>query len=416
MRKIYISILSLTISIGAFAQQQPNNGTFENWDGNGDPAGWNDMRTGDLCGLCGLGSSQRIFQDNSVVRTGSASVRIESADAFGNIVNGTMTTGKVHAPSTTPSQGFAQTHTTEAGFNHPITDMPDSLVFYAQYNQTGTTDSAAVSVILHDNSNYQDPNGNNSQVIAEARKRFQTGGAGSWMKITVPFDYSGSSANPIAYALMTFTSSYQPGQGSNASKLWVDDYKFIYNITPVLATSTVDVSIFTSAPLSVDFSTGGTPLAATDFVVELSDENGSFASPVVIGTEAGTTQNSGTVACTVPAGTVASTGYFVRVTNVSEHYASIAVPLTVTNLTVGIAGVANDNIRVFGINGNVTIDLTGSNVANAAYELISLNGQRVAIGSLVSGSINTFPNMNSGIYAVRVIHAEGMFTSKVLVN
>jgi hypothetical protein len=416
MKKIYISILSLTISMGAFAQQQPNNSDFENWDGNEDPTGWNDMRTGDLCGLCEFGSSQRIFEDNSVVYSGNASVRIESTDAFGNVVNGTMTTGKVHAPSTTPSEGFAQTHTAEADFNRPMTDMPDTLVFYAQYNQTGTTDSAAVSVILHDNNNYRDPNGDNNQVIGEARKRFQTGGIGSWMKISVPFEYSGGSTNSIAYALMTFTSSYQPGQGSASSKLWVDNFNFIYNITPVLSSSTVDVSTFTAGSLNVDYSTGGTPLADTDFVVELSDENGSFVPPVEIGTEYNTSLTSGTITCTVPEGTIAGAGYKVRVTNVSEYYASIEVPLTITNLTVGIAGISNDNIRVYGTNGNVNIDLTNSGLAQASYELISLNGQRVATGSLVSGSINTLSNLNTGIYAVRVIHTEGMFTSKVLVN
>ena len=96
--------------------------------------------------------------------------------------------------------------------------------------------------------------------------------------------------------------------------------------------------------------------------------------------------------------------------------ASVEVPLTVTNLTVGITAVANDNIRVFGLNGNVTIDLTNSIAENASYELISLNGQRVATGALVAGNINTLPNVNTGIYAVRIIHAEGIFTSKVLVN
>lgn len=403
-------------STGAFAQQQPTNGGFENWEGNLDPTGWNDMTTGDLCGLCGLGSSRRIFQDNSIVYSGSASVRVESTSAFGNIVNGTMTTGKVHAPSTTPSQGFAQTDITDSEFNHPIVDMPDSLVFYAQYNQTGTTDSAAVSVILHDNNNYRDPNGDNNQVIAEARKRFQTGGTGNWVKISVPFSYTGGSTNAIAYALMTFTSSYQPGQGSGSAQLWVDDYKFIYNVTPVLASSTVDVSLTMGAPLDVDFSTGGTPLAATDFVAELSDENGSFASPVVIGTDASTNLASGTISCIVPAGTVAGTGYKVRVTNVSEYYAPIEVPLTVTNTTVGIADASIENIHIFDAYGSLVIDMSASTAEYAFFELVSLNGQRVASGALVAGSVNTIPSVNAGVYAIRIVHTEGIYTSKIFVK
>jgi hypothetical protein len=234
MKKIYSTLLAV-LAIGAVtsisAQQQPNNGGFESWDGNGDPTNWNDMRTGDFtgCGLCSLGSSQRIFQDNSVVHGGSASVRIESTSALGNVINGTMTTGRVVAPSTTPSQGYAQTRRNETGFNHPFTDMPDSLVFYAQYNVTGTSDSASVAVILHDDNDYRTPGGDNNQVIAVAEKKFQTDGTGTWKRISVPFSYTGGSSNGVAYALMTFTSSYTPGQGSSTAKLWVDDYEFIYN-------------------------------------------------------------------------------------------------------------------------------------------------------------------------------------------
>lgn len=509
MKKIYTAITTFLVAgavLTTSAQQQPNNGNFENWDGNGDPAGWNDMRTGELCGFCGVGSSQRIFEDNSIVRSGNASVRVESADAFGNIVNGTMTTGKIHAPSTTPSQGFAQTHTAETGFNHPMTDMPDSLVFYAQYNQTGTTDSAAVSVILHDNSNYRDPNGDNNQVISEARKRFQTGGAGSWVKITVPFDYSGGSTNPIAYALMTFTSSYQPGEGSNSSKLWVDDYKFIYNITPTLSENAAYVTATAGYSLSVDYSTGGTPTAATDFTVELSDATGDFTNATIIGS-LNTSATSGTIACTVPAGTTDGTGYRIRVVGASEFYASVEAAFTVYNLfanavpgtpqdiivneasstnidvdahseaiafdwqfatvsggpyssfvpaenglsytpfftatgtyyvvcevdfgamelltneveinvdvATGIDELGETSIPVYNVNGQLMVDLRNTELNVPTYELYNMNGQRVATGSLASRSINKLPSMNTGIYVIRVIHADGMFTSKVFVN
>ena len=234
MKKIYSTILSI-LAVGAIlsvsAQQQPNNGGFENWDGNGEPTNWNNMTTGNLCFLCGFGASQRVFEDNTEFRTGSASARIESTEAAGTLVNGTMTTGQINAPSTTPSEGYSETVRTDASFNHPFTDMPDSLVFYAKYNVTDASDSASIAVILHDDNNHRDPGGNASQVIATAKHRFQTAGTAAWVRISVPFDYSGTSANGIAYALMTFTSSYQPGAGNSAAKLWVDDFEFIYNPT-----------------------------------------------------------------------------------------------------------------------------------------------------------------------------------------
>ncbi len=233
MKKIYSTVLAVFV-FGAIstatAQQQPNNGDFETWSG-GYPTGWNDMNTGDFsgCGLCPLGASQRIFQETGTVHSGSSSVRIESTSAFGSLVNGTMTTGRVVAPSTTPSQGYAQTRRSESGYNHPFTDMPDSLVFYAQYDVTNSDDSAAISVFLHDDNDYREPGGINSQLIARAQRVFQTGGTGTWARISVPFIYDGGSSNGTAYALITFTSSYAPGQGSSSAKLWVDDFEFIYN-------------------------------------------------------------------------------------------------------------------------------------------------------------------------------------------
>lgn len=234
MKKIYTTILTVLAAgtmLSASAQQQPNNGGFENWDSNGEPTNWNNMTTGNLCFLCGFGSSQRVFEDNVEVRTGSASARIESTNAAGTLVNGTMTTGQINAPSTTPSEGYSLTKRNDANFNHPFTEMPDSMVFYAKYNVTDATDSASVAVILHDDNDHRDPGGNAAQVIATAKKRFQTGGTAEWVRISVPFDYSGLSQNGIAYALMTFTSSYQPGAGNTTAKLWVDDFEFIYNPT-----------------------------------------------------------------------------------------------------------------------------------------------------------------------------------------
>jgi hypothetical protein len=242
MKKIYLTFLSILTAgalLNATAQQQPNNSGFENWESIGnnnfEPTNWSGMMTGSLCGLCGFGSSQRIFQDNTIYRSGSASARIESTSAIGGVtVNGAMTTGEVNAPSTTPSQGYNETLTGNANFNHPFTEMPDSVVFYAQYNVTTSADSARISFVLHDNYNgFRDPADANSasHVVGTARKNFQTGGTGTWKRISIPFDYSGPSTSGIAYLLATFTSSYIPGSGSTSAKLWIDDLEFIYNQT-----------------------------------------------------------------------------------------------------------------------------------------------------------------------------------------
>lgn len=435
MKKFYSVILLMTLSFASFAQMQPENSGFETWDNvtanDREPMQWNSIRTG------GGNASQPagfVIDRSTDTRPGSlgtysvvAETKTLTVFGFINVdVNGILTNGKVEAPTTEPTDGYNRTVPGEEAFKTSFTDYPDTLIAWVNYQPSGT-DNGRVQCIVHningagtasgdmgalpENGNSQ---GNNvPQTIAKAEMDLTASTAG-WSRLAIPFTYY--NGNVPQYILLTATSSVAPGAGEPGSKLYIDDLGLIYNITPVLSSSTVDVSTFTAGMLDVDYSTGGTPLSATDFVVELSDENGSFASPVVIGTESATVQPSGTIACTVPAGTVAGTGYKVRVTNVSEYYASVEVPLTITNLTVGIAGVANESIRVYGAYENVTIDLTGSNVENAVYELISLNGQRVASGSLNAASVNTLSNINTGIYAVRIIHAEGMFTSKVFVN
>lgn len=218
----------------ASAQTQPNNAGFENWDSNGEPTNWNNMTTGNLCTLCGLGSTIRVFQDNADYHGGAASARVESTTYNPPLgaavhINGAITTGKLNAPSTTPSDGYNATVTGDADFSHAFTDMPDSVVVWVKYNVTDASDSARMTFVLHDDYDVRDPQDANSvpHVVATARTNFQTGGA--WVRMSLPFDYSGASTNGVSYFLATFTSSYTPGAGNGSAKLWVDDLEFIYN-------------------------------------------------------------------------------------------------------------------------------------------------------------------------------------------
>ena len=422
-------------STGAFAQMQLENPGFEDWDNvssnTREPQQWSSIKTG---GGNATQPNGYVVDRSTDIRpnsTGSYSAVVETKTltVFGFInvdVNGILTNGRVEAPTATPSDGYNRTKPDDAEFYTIMTDKPDSLIAWVNY-QPENSDNGRVQCIIHNVVNNGLNAGemgslpvsggsqgdNTNQVIATAEQDLPVNTNG-WVRIAIPFDYA--NGNTPEYILVTATSSVAAGAGSPGSKLYVDDFGLIYNITPVLASSTVDVSLTMGAPLDVDFSTGGTPLAATDFVAELSDENGSFAFPVVIGTDANTNLASGTISCTIPAGTVAGTGYKVRVTNVSEYYASIEVPLTVTNTTVGIADASIENINIFDANGNLVIDMSASTAEDAFFELISLNGQRVTSGALVAGSINTLPTVNTGVYAIRIVHTEGIYTSKIFVK
>lgn len=435
MKKLYTSILALSVSFGALGQAQLENQDFEAWDNLGsdtrEPQQWSSIKTG------GGNASQPsgfVVDRSTTVRPGtvgtySAVVETKSLTVFGFItvdVNGILTNGRVEAPTTSAADGYNRTKPDDAEFYTAMTDMPDTLVAWVNYQPSGN-DQGRVQCILHDingtglnagdmgslpvSGNSQGDN--SAQVIATAEQDIAANTNG-WTRLAIPFSYA--NGNTPEYVLITATSSVVAGGGNPGSKLYVDDFSLRYNITPVLSANSVDVSIFMAGSLNVDYSTGGTPTSATDFVVELSDENGSFASPTVIGTASGTMMASGSISCSIPMGTVAGTGYLVRVTNASEHYASIAVPLTITNLTVGIADAVSENIRVFNANGNVIVDLSNASAWNASYELVSLNGQRIQEGTLDAASVNTISGLNAGVYLIRVSHTEGVHTTKLFVN
>ena len=227
---LFLMLTVVALSNPSFSQQLPNCG-FELWENAGieseEPVAWNGVISGDLCLLCYVGASQRVFQDNIEKVSGENSLRIESKAVLGGLVfNGTITTGRVVAPGTTPSDGYSQTRQHESGFNLPFTSRPDSLVFWAKYNITDSSDSALVSFLLHGATNFQDPVKEEKKLVASCKYTFQTNG--NWQRISLPFTYFSNATNP-EYLLATFGSSFLAGKGNGNAKLWIDDLELIYN-------------------------------------------------------------------------------------------------------------------------------------------------------------------------------------------
>lgn len=184
----------------------------------------------DLCMLCSFGASQRVFRDNRTFSGNGNCIRIESIGAFGGIiVNGTITTGQVTAPSAIPSHGYSKTVKSDKEFNLKFTGRPDSLVFWAKYSITDKSDSALVSFLLHGDVEMTDPprSGDANRPIALAKMAFQTDG--KWQRVSLPFRYLRSNQKQIKYLLATFSSSFLAGKGNDRSTLWIDDVELIYN-------------------------------------------------------------------------------------------------------------------------------------------------------------------------------------------
>lgn len=183
-----------------------------------------------MCSFCALGASQRIFKERLGLPSKGSCIRIESASVLGGIiVNGSVTSGRVTAPTIRPSEGYNRTVVGENDFSLRFTDKPDSLVFWAKYSITDQTDSALVSFLLHDDSDMTDPSEftKGSRPTGVAQAAFQTNA--KWRRISIPFKYSSSAAKESVFLLATFSSSFKAGKGNPAATLWIDEVEMIYN-------------------------------------------------------------------------------------------------------------------------------------------------------------------------------------------
>lgn len=225
-------VFCVSLSIANAQQQVPNAG-FEYWEFAGEqtePKGWNSLMSADLCMFCSFGASQRVFRDKRTASGSGSCIRIESTSALGGIiVNGSVTTGQVTAPSAIPSQGYNRTVKANPEYNLKFSHTPDSLIFWAKYSITDRSDSALVSFLLHDDVEMTDPprSGVSNKPIAVAQKAFQT--EGKWQRVSIPFRYQSHNSKQVKYLLATFSSSFRAGKGNARSILWIDDVELVYN-------------------------------------------------------------------------------------------------------------------------------------------------------------------------------------------
>ncbi len=356
MNRIFTTTLFLlTLVASSFAQTAIPNASFESWENSGaniEPVSWNSNKSG--TGFANLGP-QTCFQ-STTAHSGNYSAKVVSSTYFGTVVNGSLTTGRVNAPATNKLDGYISDSVAQTGFISSFTGRPDSLIFWYQYTSV-SNDYPTVEARLHVNNAYapETPYNTNHPVCTAnivSRALWQgaaSSSTGGWNRVAVPFVYV--DGRTPGYILITTTSSGNQNGGSANSTLYLDDFLAYY--IPVLTTSTnvatgpYYVSAGNSASISVPFTLTGTVDSTNVVTAQLSDANGSFTSPVTLGTLA--TLTSGTISGTIPAGTATGTGYRVRV--VSNH----------PSLT------AADN------GSNITIDLVGNSIAPSTTQNIAAN-------------------------------------------
>ncbi len=332
MKKIILAVLYTALTSFAYAQTQLPNVGFESWDAVGsaqeEPSNWNSNKTG---GGNAPSGPQTCFRDNVNAYNGSYSARIETVSFFFGliIVNGSMTTGRIEAPTQDPLDGYTHTVPSNPAYNAPLTARPDSLVGYYRYT-SASGDQGKIECILHDSADFRTPIVDSSKVVGNATFFTPTSSVGTWTRFAVPFSYW--KADAPAYVLVTATSSAIPGGGSVGSTLWLDDLRVVYrpaiSLGNITASAPYYVSNSSAASIAVPYSIVGDFDPANVYTVELSDASGSFASPLNIGNV--TANASGTINASIPAGTSSGTGYRIRISSsnpgvISDSSASFSI-------------------------------------------------------------------------------------------
>ena len=342
MNHIHKSIFTLFIfsflSFNLSAQYGPqfDNRGFEQWTTReeysvSEPVHWHSggTATGSFAGFLSsqIEQSTHTRPDSS----GSKSVRIFPSSLLGITANGTLTNGRINAGSmsATGSGNYNYTQRAENAFNTPISQLPDSLSVWVCFRSQSATDKAQVKAVVHGNANYKlIANGTEEPAdmhVATAEQRFTrtstNGGAYNWTRLSIPFVNNGPCTD-VRYLLLMATTNENPSQGSTNDDLFIDDVLLVYNPSLILEQLTsnqwaIGTSVTLSFTLTGTMSPDNLNASANQVIAQLSDANGNFNNPTVLGSV--TTNTSGSITVQVP--DVSAGQYQIRV--ISTNYPMI---------------------------------------------------------------------------------------------
>lgn len=304
------------------AQTQIFNSDFEQWEDEGDgikPIGWNTINTAD--GAYSWAANKGQVAKSVDVRPrslGKTSVRIYSRSILGIIANGNLTTGRVHTGSMKASniENNNATRTKEKGFNHPFFGKPDSMTVWVKNNNVSPTQNAYIHAIIHDEFDYCEPPTETcaAHLTGDALIQFTKS---DWTRKSVAFDYSKQKATTPKYILIAIGTNQIAGKGDKKDEIYLDDMLMIYN--PEIYINKLSKTIFSKGEnMEVSFTLTGTMspknlnLSKNIVTLELSDKNGQFTNPLILGTLQ--TDQSDTIQGKIPKNIPSGNNYRIRVT------------------------------------------------------------------------------------------------------
>ena len=219
---------------GELTGYQIKNSGFENFKSNGEPFAWHGFKsaTGTWASMA-PGS----LTSSSDSHGGSKSVVMTSGSLFGVVGNGTMTTGRLNAGSTTATDptncskmDISDTNTDANGdpYYTVMHGRPDAITFWAKFVPKSNSYRASISAIITDGTYYQDPeNTTYSNKLATAKDLSNIASC-DWTEFSVPFNYIDKNLTGQAL-LVTFSTSSTPGGGAKGDVLYIDDIALVYN-------------------------------------------------------------------------------------------------------------------------------------------------------------------------------------------
>lgn len=211
-----------------------------------EPLNWHSFAscTGEMAQAANAFSTPHTYS-STVVRPNSAgkkSLLLTSASVFGITANGTITTGRMQAgdydAANTENCAFLSTDSTSTDshgdpFYALIGGTPDSIAVWVKFKQQTPVAEhpyATISAAITDGSYYQDPQDKvYTNVVATAKDAKIASNDFAWQRIVIPFKYNDNDVKAKAM-LVTISTNADPGQGSAADSLYVDDISLIYNV------------------------------------------------------------------------------------------------------------------------------------------------------------------------------------------
>lgn len=278
-----------------------------------EPNAWHSFNSGIATGTASFLTKYALQNGNTSVSddvrpgsTGTKSVAIKSSIVMGfQPANGTMTTGRLQAGSTTATDAancsfldMSSTDTDGNGdpFYTVLNGRPDALSVWVKYKQGQVNEQypyATVSAVITDGTRYQDPEDKAyTNVVAKAQDKTIESKGFEWQNLVIPFDYTSYASNDAqAKALLvTISTNAQPGVGSNDAEnpdmIIVDDISLVYNShLASLKVKGTEVEGFDKNVLSYDLK--GEGAVSVDDIEAVSDGQGAYVTKAVEGTDKG---------------------------------------------------------------------------------------------------------------------------------